>query len=209
MRKRGTGSRVGRPVRHGVASAIFWLLPLLAFAGMLGPGFVEIAYEEEEEEIAQRSGSVPFRPVRLDRPPLIVARNHSAGFIPELLDLEVLFRGSDFRGELGRKLGRLPSFPSHTGDTIVIDDIDSFVADQFFEDLLQPSFVVSSGKIWDPEIFDVIPPLFPIGDDNRFDDFPEPGIDPSHGAVVVPEPGTGLLISLGLAVLGLARRRRS
>jgi hypothetical protein len=207
MRKRGEGSRVGRPVRHGVAAAIFWFLPLLAFAGMLGPGLVQVAYVEEEQEIAQRSGTVIFRPVRLGRPPLVVPRDYSTGFIPELLDLETLFSGTEFRGEFGRRLGALPSFPSHGGDMIVIDDVDTFVADQFFKDLLKPTFVADTGKIWDPKIFDVIPPLFPIGNDERYDDFPEPGIDPRDGNPVVPEPGTGLLLGVGLAVLGWRRRR--
>jgi hypothetical protein len=209
MRKRGDSRRVGRPVRHGVAAAIFWLLPLLAFAGMLGPGFVQVAYVEDEQDIAQRSGTVVFRPVRLSRPPLVIPRDYSTGFFPELLDLESLFGGSEFRAEIGRKLGSLPSFPSRGGDMMVIDDVDTFAADQFFKDLLKPTFVADTGEIWDPRIFDVIPPLFPIGNDNRYDDFPAPGIDPSAGDVVVPEPGTGLLLSLGLAALGWRRRSRS
>lgn len=201
-------SSVGRPIRHGIAAAIFWLLPLLAFAGMLAPGLVKVSYEEEEEAIAQRPGTVLFRPVQLSRPPLVVARDSATGFIPELLDLESLFNGSEFRGEWGRKLARLPSFPSHRGDVIVIDDVDTFVADQFFKDLLKPTFVADRGEIWDPMIFDVIPPLFPIGNDFRYDDFPDPGIDPAGAKVVVPEPATGGLVSLGLVGLAWWRRRR-
>jgi hypothetical protein len=200
------GSRVGRPVRHGVAAGIFWLLPLLAFAGMLAPGLVQVAYQEEEElQVAQRSGTVLFRPVRLNRPPLVVPRDYSTGFIPELMNLESLFKGTEYRGELGRQLGDLPSFPSRFGDMIVIDDVDTFVADQFFKDLLKPTFVADRGQIWDPDIFDVIPPLFPVGNNNRYDDFPGFGIDPS-GGVVVPEPATGLLLTLGLALLAGSRR---
>ncbi len=63
------------------------------------------------------------------------------------------------------------------------------------------------GKIWDSGIFDVIPPLFPIGNDNRFDDFPGVGIDPS-ASIVIPEPGTGLLLALGITALAWSRRRR-
>ena len=214
MRKRGEERRardgaVGRPIRHGVAVAVFWLLPLLAFAGMLAPGLVEVAYEEEEEEIAQRPGTVVFRPVRLGRPPLVVPRDYTTGFVPELFDLESLFGGSKYRAEWGRKLARLPSFPSYRGDVIVIDDVDTFVADQFFKDLLKPSFVADRGKIWDESIFDVIPPLFPIGNDNRHDDFPNFGIDPSDASVVVPEPASGVLLSLGLIGLARSRRRRN
>jgi hypothetical protein len=173
---------------------------------MLAPGLVQVQLEEEEEEIAQRPGTVLFRPVRLSRPPLVVPRDYSTGFIPELLDLESLFGGSEFRGEFGRRLASLPSFPSHSGDMMVIDDLDPFVADQFFKDLLKPSFVADGGPIWDPNIFDVIPPLFPIGNDNRYDDFPGVGVDPSAG-IPVPEPATGLLVSLGLVGLAWSRRR--
>jgi hypothetical protein len=206
MRTRARETRAGRPIRHGLAAAIFWLLPLLAFAGMLAPGLVQVQLEEEEEEVAPREGTVLFRPVKLSRPPLVVPRDYSTGFIPELLDLESLFGGSEFRGEFGRRLSSLPSFPSHRGDMIVIDDIDPFVADQFFKDLLKPSFVADGGPIWDPRIFDVIPALFPVGNDFRYDDFPGIGIEPNAGAVV-PEPATGLLVSLGLIALAWSRRR--
>jgi hypothetical protein len=205
MRKRGKDSRVGRPVRHGIAIAIFWLLPLLSFAGMLAPGLVHVAYEEEEEELLARSGTVIFRPVHLDRPPLTMSADSATGFIPTL-NLEALFKGGEFRGEFGRKLGRLPSFPSYAGDTMVIDEVDGQADEDLFKDVLQPTFVADRGEIWDPAIFDVIPPLFPIGNDNRYDDFPDVGIYPTDGTVV-PEPGTGMLVALGLA--GLAWRRRS
>jgi hypothetical protein len=207
MRRRATETRAGRPIRHGLAAAIFWLLPLLAFAGMLAPGLVQVQLEEEEEErIPPREGTVLFRPVKLSRPPLVVPRDYSTGFIPELLNLESLFGGSEFRGEFGRNLANLPSFPSHRGDMIVIDDLDPFVADQFFKDLLKPSFVADGGPIWDPRLFDVIPSLFPIGNDVRYDDFPGMGIEPDAG-VVVPEPGTGLLVALGLLALAWLRPR--
>lgn len=209
MRKRAKEARVARPVRHGIAAIIFWLLPLLAFAGMLAPGYVKVQYEEQEESTTAKShGSVVFHPVPLSRPPLmIVPRDPSTGFVPEMLDLESLFSGTRYRGESGHRLASLPSFPSHEGDMIVIDDVDTFVADQIFKDLLKPSFVATRGVIWDPSLFDVIPPLFPIGNNSRYDDFPEPGLTPSNGTVV-PEPATGLLVSVGLVALGWSRRRR-
>ncbi|MGH0033168.1 MAG: PEP-CTERM sorting domain-containing protein [Myxococcota bacterium] len=207
MPKRAKDRRVGRPVRHGLAAAIFWLLPLLAFAGMLAPGLVEVSYEEEEEEYYRSgSGTVIFRPVRLDRPPLFVSSAAGTDFIPSL-NLEALFKDSRYRGEFGRRLGELPSFPSHLGDMMVIDEVDSTVDDDFFKDVLAPTFVADTRDIWDPGIFDVIPPLFPIGNDNRYDDFPDVGISPSDGTVV-PEPGTASLLALGLAALAASRRRR-
>ena len=205
MRKRANHSRVARPVRHGVAVAIFWLLPLLAFAGMLTPGLVNVQYEEEEEALPAGSGTVIFRPIHLDKPPLMLSSSKSTEFIPTL-NLEALFSGNEYRGEFGRKLGQLSSFPSYSGDTMVIDDVGAHVDEDLFKDVLRPTFIADRGAIWDPSIFDVIPPLVPIGNDVRYDDFPNPGMEPTDGTIV-PEPGTGALLALGLLALAWRRRR--
>ena len=207
MRWRRRESRDARPVRHGVAAAIFWLLPLFAFAGVLAPDLVNVVYEEEEEELYERRGSLVFQPTRLGRPPLIVPRDHSTGFAPLIFDVESLFTASEFRGEWGRRLSHLPSFPSARGDVLVIDDLDALVTDLVFEDLLEPAVIADNREIWDPSIFDVIPALYPIGNGFRFDDFPDPGVDVSD-SFPVPEPATGLMVSLGLGVLAWSGRRR-
>lgn len=194
-------------MRHGMAAAIFWLLPLFAFAGVIAPDLVTVVYEEEEAQIEPRQGSVVFRPVRLDRSPLVVPRDYASGAAPLFLDLERLFASSQLRGEWGRRLSHLQSFPSARGDALVIDDLDAFVAAHVFDDLLEPVLVAQNRELWDPSIFDVIPTLFPVGNGYRFDDFPDPGTDLSD-SVPVPEPGSGLLLALGLGALGWSGRGR-
>jgi hypothetical protein len=201
-------TRDARSVRHGVAAAIFWLLPLLAFAGVLAPEMIEVVYEEEEEEIAQRPGSLVFRSTRLNRMPLVVSREYSATFVPAVVDIESLFSASQFRGELGRSLSELPSFPSARGDTLVIDDLDAYVADLVFKDLLEPVIIAENREVWDPAIFDVIPALFPVGNGVRYDDFPDPGVDLSD-AKVIPEPATGMMVCFGLMLLAWSGRPRA
>lgn len=198
-----------RPVRHSMAAAVLSLLPLLAFAGVLAPGLVEVDYQEEVDQVAHRNGTVIFRPVRLSRPPLMVTRGAGAGFLLEFLDIEGLFEDSRYRAELGHRLAQLQSFPSATGDLIVIDDVDPFAQTDLFDDLLQPTFINWANPLWDPNVFDVIPPLFAIGNGFRFDDFPDPGFVPGDAPTVIPEPATLLLLGLGLAaVAGRARARR-
>jgi hypothetical protein len=198
-----------RPVRHSLAALFLSLLPLLAFAGVLAPGLIEIAYEEPADIKPHRKGTIVFRPVRLMRPPLLVTHGAGRGFLLEFLDIEALFRNGRYRSEVGQKLGDLPAFASSSGDTIVIDDVDAAKgSDDLFEDLLAPSFVLDDRPLWDPEVFDVIPPLFAIGNGFRYDDFPDPGFVPGEVPVVIPEPATALLMGLGLAALTRIGRKR-
>lgn len=198
----------GRPIRHSIAAAVLSLLPLLAFAGVLAPGLVQIEYKEEAGQAMHRKGTVVFRPVRLSRPPLLVTRGAGAGFLLEFLDIEGLFMDGRYRGELGQRLADLQSFPSATGDLIVIDDVDPISHPEIFTDLLSPSFVARNNPLWDPHLFDIIPPTFTVGNGIRFDDFPDPGMVPGSSDTVVPEPETAALFGIGL--IGLARlgRRR-
>ena len=198
-----------RPVRHSIAAAVLSLLPLLAFAGVLAPGLIEVDYQEEPGQIAARRGTIVFRPVRLSRPPLMVTRGAGASYAMDFLDIEGLFEGARYRAEIGRRLAQLQSFPSATGDLIVIDDVDVVADSDLFEDLLRPTFFNQQNPLWDPKIFDVIPPLFALGNGFRFDDFPDPGFVPGDPPdAVIPEPGTGLLCGLGLAALAACARAR-
>ena len=197
-----------RPVRHGFVISILLLLPFLAIGGALAPGLVTVQYEEEEE-LAPRQ-RVPYRPVRLARRPLLVPRDFSMGFVPEMMDLERLFMGSQYRADVGDRFTRLPSFPRSRGDVIVLDDVDTFLTDTLFKDTLQPGVVADATAIWDPNVFDVIPDTTGFDGSNQFDDFTGQGSVSNAPPPIIPEPRTGSLVVLGLLGLALrAHRRRS
>lgn len=208
MAKRQKPLRV-RPIRHSIAAAVLSLLPLLAFAGVLAPGLIEVDYKEEPGTIAARRGTIVFRPVRLNRPPLMVMRGLGATYALDFLNIEGLFESSRYRAELGQRLAQLQSFPSATGDLIVIDDVDVVADQDLFDDLLQPTFLRQDNPLWDPKVFDVIPPLFAIGNGFRFDDFPDPGFIPGDAPQpVIPEPATGLLLCAGVGLMAARSRQR-
>ena len=68
------------------------LFPLLVAGGFLAPGVIQVLAlaqeltESERDRLVDRTG--PYA-----RRPLLVPRDFSAGFIPELLDLDQLFLG--------------------------------------------------------------------------------------------------------------------
>jgi hypothetical protein len=197
-----------RPVRHGFVISILLLLPFLAIGGALAPGLVTVQYEEEEEFAPYQR--VPYRPVRLARRPLLVPRDFSMGFVPEVLDLERLFMSSQYRADVGDRLTRLPSFAHSRGDVIVLDDVDTFLTDTLFKDTLQPGVVADATAIWDPNVFDVIPDTTGPDGSNQFDDFTGQGSVSQVSPPIIPEPRTGSLVVLGLLGLALrAHRRRS
>jgi hypothetical protein len=77
------------------------------------------------------------------------------------------------------------------------------IADEVFEDILRPSMMASANLE-----FNELGPLMPYGNGVRYDDIlggTNPPID--FFGPPVPEPGTGVLVGLGLVVLGMKRRR--
>jgi hypothetical protein len=193
-----------RPVRHGFVVSILLLLPFLAIAGALAPGLVTVQYEEEEE--ITPSARVAYRPVRLAKPPLLVPRASSTSFIPDVMGLEQVFMGTQYSAKAAHRLTRLPSVSGSRGDVIVLDDVDTFLTDTLFKDALQPGVVADATVIWDPNLFDVIPNPTGPGGSNQYDDFAGQGSSGQVPPPIIPEPGTGSLVALGL--LGLAWRAR-
>jgi hypothetical protein len=202
MATSGMRSRRERGKRHGIVAALLGLLPLLSILGVLAPSFIQ-AQNEEKEDLAVFRGPVTFRPIRLSRRPLLVPRDYSPGFVPELLDLEQLFTGRKYRKDTGFRISRLPTFNPHRGDVIVFDDVDTVIADEVFEDVLRPSMIASADLD-----FDELPPLMPLGNGIYYDDLMGGSNPPvEFFGPPVPEPGTGVLLGLGLVVLGIRRRR--
>ena len=149
-----------------------------------------------------------FDASKLGRSPLLVPRDFSAGFIPELLDLDQLFRDTEFRVDpSGERLARLLAFPRSHGDAIVLDDVDGYPLDLLFDDALVADSIASvPDGLTDAFGLGPIGGSIPLGNRVRFDDFPGSEPDDAPGGVI-PEPATGFLFALGLGALGIRRRR--
>jgi hypothetical protein len=180
-------------------------------AGLLAPGFVQIISAQEQPANTDPA----LRNVPLDRPPLLVPRDYSAGFVPELLDLEELF-STNGQNLTDAQLARLLSFPRSHGDQIVLDDSDPEVRGIAFRDALMAAALVDALFALDP-LHPLSNPL-PRGNDVRPDDFPGSGVGQTlkkpptatdEPLPVIPEPGTGVLLAGGLVALGLARSPRN
>jgi hypothetical protein len=178
---------------------------LLIVVGIMAPGMVEVM-AVEEEEVDAVSMHLTRRLSRYAHQPLLLPRDFSQGFIPELLDLEHLFSRVDYMADPNaRDYARLPSFPRNFGDAIVLDDVDQRIREIVFNDPVL--FSKATTAKYPPPDADLTPLGGPdaIGPGPRFDDYLGPQIDVGED-FVVPEPSTGLLFGMGLLVVGLGRR---
>jgi hypothetical protein len=206
----GDSSRRRERLRRRVAAFLFALFPTLIGVGLLAPGFVQNIAAQDTRAVA----TSPLQNRPLDRPPLLVPRDYSAGFVPELLDLEELFSTSGYTPS-DAQLSRVLGFPRSHGDQIVLDDSDPAVRVVAFHDVLAAA-VVDGTKFSSDPFLPLSNPL-PRGDGLREDDFPGNGVgDPlkkpptatDQPLPVIPEPGTGALLAWGLVALGFARSAR-
>jgi hypothetical protein len=206
MGQRDQGDRRQRRWRERLAVTAMGLFPLLVAGGFFTPGMLRVlavAQElrpEDRAPIVDRVG--PFA-----RRPLLVPRDFSAGFIPELLDLDQLFLGSQFRVDASLdQLGRVDSFPRSHGDVIVFDDVASFSDAIVFDDVLMEEQVAQVEPVveFGPGGVPMCATLH-AANCVRDDDFVD-GIAIIGDTRPIPEPHTGALLGLGLALL--ARRRK-
>ncbi|MFQ5418190.1 MAG: PEP-CTERM sorting domain-containing protein [Myxococcota bacterium] len=183
---------------------LFVFFPMLIGVGILAPGMVKVMAEEGATSTTD-SVRITRRLSRFAHQPLLLPRDFSAGFVPELLDLEHLFQRVEYmRDPRIFERARLPSFPRTYGDVIVLDDVDQRIREIVFKDPVLLAATASTAL--PPPAPELLPLPGPgvIGPGPRFDDFFGPQVEVS---TIVPEPSTGLLLGMGLAVIGLLRRR--
>lgn len=192
--------------KRRIVVLLFSLLPLLVGVGIMAPGMVKVmAVENEEPDLL--SVRMTRRLSRYAHQPLLLPRDFSAGFIPELLDLEHLFSRVDYLSDPDSyERARMPLFALNFGNVIVLEDVDQKIREIVFKDpvLMQ----TAQTKSMPPPAADLTPlgGPDPVGGGPRFDDYLGPHVDVDED-LVVPEPSTGLLVGFGLLLLGTLRRR--
>lgn len=188
--------------RERIAASVMAMFPLLVLGGFLTPGVVQLLALAQEGDgtarttIVDRAGPFGHRP--------LVPRDFSAGFVPELLDLDQLFIGNQYRVDRSpQSLARVASFFRSSSDAIVIDDLGQRRDVDFIDVLMQEEQTASTS--WETHLLPLCGTLH-SGNCIRDDDFtgaPAPNVEQQP----VPEPRTAMLLLLGLLGLALQKRR--
>ena len=194
--------------RERLTTLLFALFPLLVAAGFFAPGFVRLlAFAQDDdpgvrEVVVDRIGPYGHRP-------LLVPRDFSTGFVPELLDLDQLFMLSTTHLDpKGPQVARVSAFDRSWGDSITHDGVAQKVMDIVFRDALMDQAVPKD------------PQLMGFGDADginlgtcgmlhqancvRDDDLTSVN---TVVTIPVPEPATAMLLALGLLGLAVAGHR--
>ncbi len=203
MARESTGRNSRWPARIVVLAGV--LFPLLVVGGVLAPQVISLmaevgvaGTEPEAETVLDFSGPLP------GKPPLLLPRDYEAGFVPELLDLQNLFTGTNQTpDQMSKEYARLLGFPRSHGDVIVMDDVDREIKDVIFKDPVMVGAETAYPRP-NPALLP-IPEARPLGDGLRFDDPQATGEGPVSP---IPEPGTGVLLASGLAILAFRHRQR-
>jgi len=193
------------PARIVVLAGV--LFPLLVAGGVLAPQVISLVADTEVESAAteqEAEVALDFSRPLPGKPPLLLPRDFDAGFVPELLDLQNLFTGSSHTAdEMSQEYSRLLGFPRSHGDVIVMDDVDREIKDVIFKDPVMVGAQTAYPRP-NPALLPIGEPR-PLGDGLRFDDPQATGEGP---VAPIPEPGTGVLLASGLAILAFRCRNR-
>jgi hypothetical protein len=200
-----THGKRSRRKRERVVALLVALFPLFVASGFLAPGWVRIMAFARTVDDSERA-SVVDRIGPYGRRPLLVPRDFSAGFVPELLDLDQLFLGTQSRIDpSAHRVARVSAFDRSYGDAIVFDSVSPFREPIEFADALmeeQQQQVLGDASQGAP-----LPLCGTLHAANcvRDDDFTG-ALLPK--ATPIPEPHTGALLALGLGLLAWRRPRR-
>jgi len=195
------------PARIAILAVLFF--PVLVMGGALAPQVISLMTDADVEGGATGTESgvaLDFSGPIPGKPPLLLPRDYESGFVPELLDLQNLFTGSSQTlgpDQLSQEYARLLGFPRSHGDVIVMDDVDREIKDVIFKDPVMVGAETAYPRP-NPDLLPIGEPR-PLGDGLRFDDPQATGEGP---VAPIPEPGTGVLLASGLAILAFCRRRR-
>ena len=202
MAKANRSRRLRKTARHGVTTAVLVLLPLLALGGALMPGMVEVV--EEKTAGASQEVQRHFEPLPVPRRPLLIPRDFSAGFVPDLINSAQLFGGASPHELLVDGLAGISAVAARQADLIILDDIEEFVRNVLFEDVLDDAAITDDpNRGLDEELFALIPSTIGIDTVHQYDDFGGQAATP----IPVPEPSTALLLAMGLGGLAWFGKR--
>jgi hypothetical protein len=208
MGKRRTDSN-----RRDLATWLMMLLPGFMFVGLLAPAAVTVKPKPHEDEIVGPTSFRNFTPRR----PIALALQTGEGVAlrrAPLAQSEPMFEGARYVADA--KPAPVADVAAGGTDGIVLaqDNVENYVAETLWDTPIegQPNYALSVDltPVWDPDLFDVIPEIIDRTAATQWDDFHGTSgrfsVIPGAGPVI-PEPGTGALLALGLAALTLRRPR--
>ena len=187
----------GRARQLGVFLA--FLLPGLALVALLAPAAVTVHTEGEEETV----GLPSFRDLKIGKRPLLARRDFTSNFVAGHVDVESLFSSAKLSGQADRRLVELPPVVDDSQEIVLSradDGVERYVQKDLFDSTTeQPILAVDLEPRWNPDVFDIIPPLLSRYGHSQYDDFFGNGAalsGPVRQPFMVPEPATGVLLAL-------------